>query len=64
MGKLEQDFAAYRARMNERVLAEDNRVNQQVTLRMLKNFESPEIGLSFSGLSSMALEAMPSPICA
>ena len=30
MGKLEQDFAAYRARMNERVLAEDNRVIKRV----------------------------------
>ena len=26
MGTLEQEFAAYRARMNERILAEDNRV--------------------------------------
>ena len=26
MGKLEQDFAAYRERMNERILEEDNRV--------------------------------------
>jgi AhpD family alkylhydroperoxidase len=26
VGKLEQEFAAYRARMNERVLAEDSRV--------------------------------------
>jgi len=30
VGKLEQDFAAYRARMNERVLAEDNRVIKRV----------------------------------
>ena len=30
MGKLEQDFAAYRARMNERVLAEDNRVIKRI----------------------------------
>ena len=30
MGKLEEDFAAYRARMNERVLAEDNRVIKRV----------------------------------
>jgi AhpD family alkylhydroperoxidase len=30
VGKLEQDFAAYRARMNERVLAEDNRVIKRI----------------------------------
>ena len=30
MGKLEQEFAAYRARMNERVLAEDNRVIKRI----------------------------------
>lgn len=30
MGKLERDFAAYRARMNERILAEDNRVIKRV----------------------------------
>jgi len=30
LGKLEQDFAAYRARMNERVLAEDNRVIKRI----------------------------------
>ena len=30
MGKLEQEFAAYRARMNDRVLAEDNRVIKRV----------------------------------
>jgi AhpD family alkylhydroperoxidase len=30
LGKLEQDFAAHRARMNERVLAEDNRVIKRV----------------------------------
>ena len=30
MGKLEQDFAAYRARMNERILDEDNRVIKRV----------------------------------
>ena len=30
MGKLEQDFAAYRERMNERILAEDNRVIKRI----------------------------------
>ena len=30
MGQLEQDFAAYRTRMNERILAEDNRVIKRV----------------------------------
>lgn len=30
MGKLEQDFAAYRERMNERILAEDNRVVKRI----------------------------------
>lgn len=30
MGRLEQDFAAYRERMNERILAEDNRVIKRV----------------------------------
>ena len=30
MGKLEQDFAAYRARMNQRVLAEDNRLIKRI----------------------------------
>jgi AhpD family alkylhydroperoxidase len=30
VGRLEQEFAAYRARMNERVLAEDNRVIKRV----------------------------------
>jgi AhpD family alkylhydroperoxidase len=30
MGKLERDFAAYRERMNERILAEDNRVIKRV----------------------------------
>lgn len=30
MGTLEQEFAAYRARMNERVLAEDNRVIKRI----------------------------------
>ena len=30
MGKLEQDFAAYREHMNERILAEDNRVIKRI----------------------------------
>jgi len=30
VGKLEQEFAAYRARMNERILDEDNRVIKRV----------------------------------
>jgi AhpD family alkylhydroperoxidase len=30
VGKLEQDFAAYRTRMNERILAEDNRVVKRI----------------------------------
>ena len=30
MGKLEQEFAAYRERMNARILAEDNRVIKRV----------------------------------
>jgi AhpD family alkylhydroperoxidase len=30
MGKLEQEFAAYRARMNARILEEDNRVIKRV----------------------------------
>ena len=30
MGKLEHDFAAYRERMNERILAEDNRVIKRI----------------------------------
>lgn len=30
MGKLEQEYAAYRARMNERILAEDNRVIKRI----------------------------------
>jgi AhpD family alkylhydroperoxidase len=30
MGRLEQEFADYRARMNEKVLAEDNRVIKRV----------------------------------
>jgi len=30
VGKLEQDFAAYRARMNERILEEDNRVIKRI----------------------------------
>ena len=30
MGKLEQEFAAYRERMNERILAEDNRVVKRI----------------------------------
>jgi AhpD family alkylhydroperoxidase len=30
MGKLEQDFAAYRERMNQRILEEDNRVIKRV----------------------------------
>ena len=30
MGKLEQDFADYRTRMNERLLAEDNRVVKRI----------------------------------
>jgi AhpD family alkylhydroperoxidase len=30
MGKLEQDFAAYRERMNARILEEDNRVIKRV----------------------------------
>ncbi len=30
MGKLEHEFAAYRARMNERILDEDNRVIKRI----------------------------------
>jgi len=30
VGKLEHDFAAYRERMNERILAEDNRVIKRI----------------------------------
>ena len=30
MGKLEQEFAAYRERMNARILEEDNRVIKRV----------------------------------